>query len=66
MYDEQSLSHTKWECKYQWTFENGPDLRTGLKNWFEYYNHERFHQALDDLTPDEVYYGLPHPYPKAA
>ncbi len=56
----------KYHYLYQWTFENGPDLRTGLKNWFEYYNHERFHQALDDLTPDEVYYGLPHPYPKAA
>jgi putative transposase len=56
----------KYHYLYQWTFENGSDLRTGLKNWFEYYNHERFHQALDDLTPDEVYYGLPHPYPKAA
>ena len=56
----------KYHYLYQWTFENGPDLRTGLKNWFEYYNHQRFHQALDDLTPDEVYYGLPHPYPKAA
>jgi putative transposase len=56
----------KYHYLYQWTFENGPDLRLGLKNWFEYYNHERFHQALDDLTPDEVYYGLPHPYPKAA
>ena len=56
----------KYHYLYQWTFENGPDLCAGLKNWFEYYNHERFHQALDDLTPDEVYYGLPHPYPKAA
>jgi putative transposase len=56
----------KYHYLYQWTFENGPDLRTGLNNWFEYYNRERFHQALDDLTPDEVYYGLPHPYPKAA
>ncbi len=56
----------KYHYLYQWTFENGPDLRLGLKRWFEYYNHERFHQALDDLTPDEVYYDLPHPFPKAA
>ncbi len=56
----------KYHYLYQWTFENGPDLRLGLKTWFEYYNHERSHQALDDLTPDEVYYDLPHPFPKAA
>lgn len=56
----------KYHYLYQWTFENGPDLRLGLKTWFQYYNHERFHQALDDLTPDEVYYDLPHPYLKAA
>jgi putative transposase len=56
----------KYHYLYHWTFENGPDLRMGLKRWFEYYNHERFHQALDDLTPDEVFYDLPHPFPKAA
>jgi putative transposase len=56
----------KYHYLYQWTFENGPDLRLGLKGWFQYYNHQRSHQALDDLTPDEVYYDLPHPYPKAA
>jgi len=30
------------------------------------YNKERFHQAFDGMTPDEVYYGLAHPFAKAA
>jgi len=51
-----------WTIKYQylylWSFENGSQLRKGLRQWFEFYNRERFHQALDGLTPDEVYYDL--------
>lgn len=52
-----------WTVKYQYlnlhAFENGPELRRGLKNWFKFYNQERFHQSLDDKTPDEVYYSIP-------
>jgi transposase InsO family protein len=36
-----------------------------IANW-NYYNHGRGHSALDDRTPDEVYYGLPLPYAEAA
>ena len=38
----------------------------GLRYWFNFYNKERFHQSLDNLTPDEVYYDLPHPFAEAA
>ena len=59
-----------WTIKYQylylWTFDNGTQLRQGLSQWFQLYNQERSHQALDNLTPDEVYYGLPHPFAEAA
>ena len=59
-----------WTIKYQylylWTFDNGTQLRQGLSQWFQQYNQERSHQALDNLTPDEVYYGLPHPFAEAA
>jgi putative transposase len=52
-----------WTVKYQYlflhAFDNGTELRRGLKNWFAFYNQERFHQSLDDKTPDEVYYALP-------
>jgi putative transposase len=57
-----------WTVKYQYlylhAFNDGGELRRGLGNWFRFYNQERFHQSLDDKTPDEVYYDLP--LPKAA
>ncbi len=59
-----------WSLKYQylylWSFDNGADLQKGLDRWFKFYNTERSHQALDNLTPDEVYFDLPHPLAKAA
>ena len=42
------------------------ELRQGLDQWFGFYNAERSHQALDNLTPDEVYFELPHPFAEAA
>jgi putative transposase len=59
-----------WTLKYNYiylrSFDNGAVLRRGIRGWFSFYNQERFHQALDNLTPDEVYYGLPHPFAEAA
>jgi len=59
-----------WSLKYQylylWSFENPTQLKQGVDQWFTMYNKERSHQALDAMTPDEVYYGLPHPFKKAA
>ena len=55
-----------WTVKYNYvylrTFDNGSQLRTGLCHWFEFYNCQRSHQSLDDLTPDEVYFDLPLPW----
>lgn len=49
-----------WTVKYHYlylrAFENGSDLRKGLRQWFVYYNSERFHQSLGGLTPDEIYF----------
>ena len=59
-----------WTLKHHYlylhAFEGGTDLKNGLRNWFTFYNRERPHQALDNMTPDEVYYGLPHPFAEAA
>jgi hypothetical protein len=44
----------------------GYELRHGLEQWIRFHNHERGHSSLDDRTPDEVYYGLPHPFAEAA
>jgi putative transposase len=59
-----------WTLKYQylylWSFDSGAELRKGLEQWFNFYNCERSHQALDNLTPDEVYFGFSHPVAQAA
>lgn len=59
-----------WTVKHHYlhlhVFDNGAQLRNGLNEWFRFYNQQRFHQALDNLTPDEVYYDLPHPFAEAA
>ena len=59
-----------WTIKYQYlylrSFDGGSALRSGLAKWIAGYNQDRGHSALDDKTPDEVYYGLPLPYSKAA
>jgi putative transposase len=59
-----------WTIKYQYlylhSFENGSALRRGLAEWISKYNYDRGHSSLDDRTPDEVYYGLPHPFAQAA
>jgi putative transposase len=59
-----------WTIKHHYlylhSFDGGSELRHGLEEWIRYYNHERGHSALDDRTPDEVYYGLPHPFAEAA
>jgi putative transposase len=47
-------------------FDNGTKLLNGLSEWFRFYNKERFHQALDNLTPDEVYYNLAYSFVEAA
>ena len=51
---------------YLHSFSCGSELRQGLTEWIGFYNHERCYSALDDRTPDEVYYGLPHPFAEAA
>ena len=49
-----------WTLKYHYfylrVFETGSELRTGLRTWFRYYNQERFHQSLENWTPDEIYF----------
>jgi len=59
-----------WSLKHQyiylWSFDNATQLKQGVGQWFDMYNKERSHQALDDRTPDEVYYGLAHPFAWAA
>jgi len=38
-------------------FETVPELLSGLKEYFEFYNFERPHQSLEGKTPAEIYWG---------
>ncbi|MFT7461666.1 MAG: putative transposase, partial [Planctomycetota bacterium] len=46
----------KYEHLYTCAFANVGEVRQSLIHWFDWYHQERFHQGLDNLTPDEVYY----------
>jgi putative transposase len=45
----------KYENIYLRGYEQVPELRRGLSEFFRYYNEERFHQSLDYRTPAAVY-----------
>jgi putative transposase len=45
----------KYENVYLQAYNDGKSLSNGLKNYFEFYNNERFHQSLDYNTPSEMY-----------
>ena len=46
----------KYELLYTRTFSNLKEVRQNLTQWFDWYNQERFHQNLDNQTPNEVYW----------
>ena len=46
----------KYEEVYPKDYADGQALHYGLERYFEYYNHERSHSALDKKTPAEVFF----------
>jgi putative transposase len=49
----------KYENIYVQEYQTITDVRNGLKDYFEFYNTDRLHQALNYQTPWEVYSGIP-------
>ena len=47
----------KYEKIFLEEFETVPELLSGLKDYFEFYNFERPHQSLVGNTPAEIYWG---------
>lgn len=47
----------KYEEVYLRDYTLVPEARTGIGNWFQFYNHERLHQSLGYRTPAAVYGG---------
>ncbi|MCP4996903.1 MAG: IS3 family transposase [Gammaproteobacteria bacterium] len=54
---ERLWRSVKYENIYLNDYQSVPDLYKGLSEYFDQYNHERPHQALDGATPAEVHYG---------
>ena len=38
-------------------YEMPSELRQALESFVEYYNHQRYHEALDNVAPADVYFG---------
>ena len=54
----ERLSRTvKYEEVYLNEYVMPKQARQGLTRYFDFYNHRRLHQALNYLTPAEVYFG---------
>jgi putative transposase len=52
---ERLWKSVKYQEIYLRSYETVADVEEGLRVYFEKYNHERPHQALDNLTPAKVY-----------
>jgi putative transposase len=48
----------KYEYVYLHSQKDGRELYKGLKEYFDFYNNRRLHQALNFRTPSEVYFGM--------
>jgi putative transposase len=53
---ERLWKSVKYEEVYLHAYECVSDARKGLDTYFMFYNQRRPHTALDDKTPDEVYF----------
>jgi putative transposase len=54
---ERLWRSVKYEKVYLNDWQQVAEASSGLSEYFEFYNHERPHQALGDKSPAEVYFG---------
>lgn len=54
---ERLWRSVKYEEVYIKDYQSVPEAASNLRAYFEFYNHERIHQALDYQTPAQVYLG---------
>lgn len=52
---ERLWRSVKYECIYLKEFATVSCVREGLREYFTYYNHRRFHQSLNYKTPAMIY-----------
>ncbi len=59
MFVERLWRSVKYEDVYLRAYETPAALRDGLTRYFQFYNMERRHQALNRQTPNAVYFADP-------
>lgn len=59
IFNERLWRSVKYEDVYLKGYQTMPEAQEGLGKYFQFYNDERFHQALNYKTPHEVYFGQP-------
>lgn len=52
---ERLWRSVKYEDIYLKGYHTIPEARAGLVKYFDFYNHQRYHQGLDNKTPWQVY-----------
>jgi len=57
IFTERLWRSVKYEEVYLHEYATPRDARSGLSRYFDFYNHERPHQALAYQTPAQVYFG---------
>ena len=57
---ERLWRSVKYECVYLQDWRTVKEARDGLREYFNFYNHNRPHQSLEGKTPYLVHYGLTH------
>ena len=55
IFTERLWWSVKYEDVYLKAYDNGADLWKGLDQYFQFYNQERPHQALDYQVPTKVF-----------
>ncbi len=68
IYVERLWRSLKYEDIYLHSYEKMQDLQKGVERYFQFYNNERFHQALNYRTPEEMHRSFvqENPLPLAA
>jgi len=54
---ERLWRSVKYEEVYLKAYSTPKEARKNLVAYFDFYNQSRYHQALDNFTPDDVYFG---------
>ena len=56
IFTERLWRTVKYENIYINSYQDIVDLRSGLEEYFDFYNNHRIHSKLDNQTPQEVYF----------